>query len=569
MSTSLHFSDLGLAEPLLAAVKSLGYEQPSDIQAAAIPRIIDGEDVIGQAQTGTGKTGAFALPLLHRVMNMPAGQPRVLVLAPTRELALQVTEAFQSYSVNCPGVSVVSLCGGMDYRTQIKALKSGVHCVVGTPGRVIDHLKRGTLKLDGLVGLVLDEADEMLRMGFIDDVEAVLAAVPDTAQRALFSATMPSVIRRLAQTYLRDPSEVTIERKTATVSTIRQRYLFVHFRDKQEALLRILDTEEYDGVIIFSRTKDGTMQLASFLQEMGYKAAALNGDLDQKAREKVVAQIKSKRIDLLVATDVVARGLDVPRISHVINYDIPFDAETYVHRIGRTGRAGREGDAILFVGPRDKRLLSNIERVTRQRVEEMQQPSAEAVNNLRRERFVTELLGRAKGNLQPFLDILTKLEAEQDVNMLELAAALAVTAQGGSPFYVEDVPRSARPKERRERNDRNDRNDRGPRGNDRGRADKGARKPRREGPPDAGMKRYRIEVGKQHDVKPGNIVGAIANEIDISSRKIGRIEFYPQFSTVDLPNNLTPKQLNHLKGVWVSGRQLDIKEDKGPGKKKG
>lgn len=571
--SSILFSDLGLAPPLLAAVKLLGYEHPSAIQAAVIPRVLQGADVIGQAQTGTGKTGAFALPLLQQVMDAPAGLPKVLVLTPTRELALQVTDAFASYAANLPGINVVSLCGGMDYRTQIQALKRGVHCVIGTPGRVIDHLGKGTLKLGDLSALVLDEADEMLRMGFIDDVEAVLAALPDKAQRALFSATMPKPIRRLAQTYLRDPEEITIETKTATVSTIRQRYLYVPQRDKQEALLRILDTEAYDGMIIFVRTKEGTLELADSLQHAGYRAAALNGDLTQSAREQVVEQLKAGRINLLVATDVVARGLDVPRISHVINYDIPFDAETYVHRIGRTGRAGREGDAILFVTPRDKRLLHNIEQVTRQQVTEMQWPTAEQVNALRKQRFVDNLLGRMKGNLQPYLDILTELEATQQVNPLEMAAALASLAQGGKTFYVDDKPRSVRAERdsREGGRGRVERNPRAPRADRTERADKGERPPRernsKKGPPDAGMARFRIEVGKQHNVKPGNIVGAIANEIGISSAQIGRIELYPEFSTVDLPDSLTRPQLNHLKAVWVAGRQLNIQPDKGPGKK--
>jgi ATP-dependent RNA helicase DeaD len=386
---------------------------------------------------------------------------------------------------------------------------------------------------------------------------------------------MPKPIRRLAQTYLRDPEEITIETKTATVASIRQRYLYVPQREKQEALLRVLDTEDHDGMIIFTRTREGTMELADSLQQAGYRAAALNGDLDQKARELVVEQLRAGRINLLVATDVAARGLDVPRISHVVNYDIPFDAETYVHRIGRTGRAGREGDAILFVTPRDKRLLHNIERVTRQQVTEMQWPSAEQVNAVRKQRFVDNLLGRAKGNLQPYLDILAELEASQRVNLLEMAAALASIAQGGKPFYVEDKPRPVRPEWSEEGRDRNGSRRRrtdaqGPKsahGKGAGREQRPGRGMRKGGPPDAGMRRYRIEVGKQHDVKPGNIVGAIANEIGISSAQIGRIELYPGFSTVDLPDSLSRPQLNHLKSVWVAGRQLNIQPDKMPTKK--
>lgn len=569
--SDLLFTDLDLAPELLAAVESLGYQHPSSIQAAVIPRVLQGADVIGQAQTGTGKTAAFALPLLHRLTGEKAGMPRVLVLTPTRELALQVTEAFGSYAKNCRGIKIVSLCGGMDYRTQIKALKDGVQVVVGTPGRVIDHMQRGTLKLSELYALVLDEADEMLRMGFIDDVEAVLAALPDTAQRLLFSATMPKPIRRLAQTHLRNPEEITIEAKTATVASIRQRYLFVPQHDKREALLRILDTEDHDGVIVFVRTKDSTLEVADFLQQAGHKAAALNGDLDQKARELVVEQFKRQQIDLLVATDVVARGLDVPRISLVVNFDIPLDAETYVHRIGRTGRAGRDGDAILFVTPRDKRLLHNIEHTTRQPVGEMPWPSAEAVNAIRRERFVQRVLARTEGNLEPFLGMLAELEASHKVNMLEVAAALAMMWQGRTPFYVEDRPRRA-PQERLAGENRKPRADKFSERREGGAyKEAGERKPKtarphKEGPPDAGMRRYRVEVGKNQNVKPGNLVGAIANEIGISSQQIGRIELFPQFSTVDLPDDLSAKQLNHLKTVWVGGKQLDISADQGPGK---
>lgn len=562
------FSDLDLAPALLSAVEALGYQHPSSIQAAVIPRVMQGADVIGQAQTGTGKTAAFALPLLNRLVDEKAGLPRVLVLTPTRELALQVTEAFGSYAKNCRGLRVTSLCGGMDYRTQIKALKDGVQVVVGTPGRVIDHMQRGTLKLSELYALVLDEADEMLRMGFIDDVEAVLAALPDSAQRLLFSATMPKPIRRLAQTHLRNPEEITIEAKTATVASIRQRYLFVPQHDKREALLRILDTEDHDGVLIFVRTKDSTLELADFIQQAGHKAAALNGDLDQKAREMVVEQFKKQQIDLLVATDVVARGLDVPRVSLVVNYDIPLDAETYVHRIGRTGRAGRDGDAILFVTPRDKRLLHNIEHTTRQQVTEMAWPSAEAVNALRRERFVKRILARTEGNLEPFQSILGELEATQKVNMLEVAAAIAVMLQGRTPFYVEDRPRRA-PTERADSEHRKPRHDRSAERKTGAERKEREVRPRKDSAPDAGMRRYRVEVGKNQNVKPGNLVGAIANEIGISSQQIGRIELHPHFSTVDLPDDLSTKQLNHLKTVWVGGKQLDISPDQGPGKQAG
>nr|MBP6751048.1 DEAD/DEAH box helicase [Xanthomonadaceae bacterium] len=385
----LRFADLGLAEPVMAAVAEVGYETPSPIQAATIPALLAGRDVLGQAQTGTGKTAAFALPLLSR-LDLRAGKPQVLVLAPTRELAIQVAEAFQRYANKLPGFHVLPVYGGQSYYPQLQALKRGVHVVVGTPGRVIDHLERGTLDLSELKALVLDEADEMLRMGFIEDVETVLKKVPETRQVALFSATMPTQIRRIAQTYLREPIEVTIAAKTTTATNIRQRYWFVSGMHKLDALTRILEAEPYDAMIVFARTKSATDELAEKLQARGLAAAAINGDVQQAQREKTIQQLKDGKLDILVATDVAARGLDVERISHVLNYDIPYDTESYVHRIGRTGRAGRSGEAILFVSPREKSMLRSIERATRQPIQEMQLPSVEAVNDVR----VTRFLGR-------------------------------------------------------------------------------------------------------------------------------------------------------------------------------
>jgi len=554
--TTPGFAALGLASPVLSALESLNYATPSPIQAQMIPLMVAGRDVIGQAQTGTGKTAAFALPLISRYGDSPARHVQVLVLAPTRELALQVTESFVRYSADYPNMQVVSLCGGMDYRPQTSALRNGVRFVVGTPGRVIDHLNRGTLKLDKLECLVLDEADEMLRMGFIDDVEAVLAAMPNQCQVALFSATMPVPIRKLAQKYLKNPEEVTIKGKTETVTAIRQRYLFVPHRDKLDALVRVLECEDYDGVIVFCRTKESTVETADALQRQNYRAVALNGDMPQNLREQTVEQLKSKRIDILVATDVVARGLDVPRISHVINYDISYDAETYVHRIGRTGRAGREGDAILFVTPKDKRLLQTIERVTRQKVEEMPLPMAKDINAARERRLRDKLEQiLTKGQLEPFSGLLARWQEELEVAPLELAAAMAVLAQGDREFHIKDRPISARPP--RERDER-PRDSSGPRV----RVEYKERAERRPGKaptePEQGMARYRIAVGRKHGVKPANIVGAIANEANINSQNIGRIDIFPEFSTVDLPQGIPPASLQHLRNVWVSGQKLSI-----------
>lgn len=545
------FESLALAPALLETINQLGYTQPSPIQASTIPHVLAGRDVIGQAQTGTGKTAAFALPTLSRFGTEKAGDVQVLVLAPTRELALQVAESYETYGANMPGLRVQVLCGGMEYRPQIRALRQGVQIVVGTPGRVVDHLKRGTLKLDNLQCLVLDEADEMLRMGFIEDVTWVMEQAPEACQVALFSATMPKPVRRLAQRFLQNPEEVTVESKTATVAAIRQRYVFVHQRNKLQALLRVLETEDFDGVILFARTKENTLELADFLQKAGFRATALNGDLAQAQREQVVDQLKEKRIDILVATDVVARGLDVPRISMVLNYDIPFDGETYVHRIGRTGRAGRDGDAILFVTPRERRMLASIERVTRQKVEEMPIPDAARINAVRKERFKERITASLGNNLDAFYALIKEYQEETGADAMSIAAALGSLAQGDTPLFASD-----------------DEFNRPARGRDERRAEGGGRRERRgerRGPskPDEGMRRYRIDVGRSHGVKPANIVGAIANEANLSSNAIGRIDIFPKFSTVDLPEKMSAAAINHLQTVWVAGRQLDIRPDQG------
>ncbi len=594
------FTDFNLSEPLLRALSDVGYESPSPIQAATIPPLLEGRDMLGQAQTGTGKTAAFALPALAR-LDPAAKKPQVLVLAPTRELAIQVAEAFQKYATHLPGFHVLPIYGGQAYGVQLSALKRGVHVIVGTPGRVIDHLDRGSLDLSELRTLVLDEADEMLRMGFIDDVEAVLKKTPETRQVALFSATMPAQIKRIAQTYLKDPVEIAIKAQTTTAANIRQRVWMVSGTNKLDALTRILEAEAFDAMIIFARTKLGTQELAEKLSARGFAAAAINGDLDQKQREKTIQQLKDGRIDILVATDVAARGLDVERISHVLNYDIPYDTESYVHRIGRTGRAGRSGEAILFAAPRERGMLGAIERATRQKIEPMQLPSVETVNERRVTKFldrVTEAL--AHPDLALFRDLVERYEREHNVPAAEIAAALAKVVQGDSPLlltqsaHIAEKPRKFDRDEGRGPRERIERREsaaqaspfsqaaptapakpRPPRPENAGEAlfaddDVAPSKPprRERATSDHGfaMETFRIEVGHVHGVQPGNIVGAIANEADLESKFIGRIDIRDDHSLIDLPEGMPRELLEHLKKVWVSGQQLRMRradEDEG------
>jgi len=578
---SVTFSDLNLNKSLLKILDEVGYESPSPIQAQTIPLLLDGRDIIGQAQTGTGKTAAFALPLISN-MDLKQKDPQLLVLAPTRELAIQVAEAFQKYATHMKGFHVLPVYGGADYSGQIRSLKRGVHVVVGTPGRVMDHIRKGTLKLGSLSALVLDEADEMLRMGFIDDVEWILEQTPDDRQIALFSATMPQQIRRIATNYLNNPEQVTIKTKTTTIDTIRQRFWPVSGVHKLDALTRILEAENFDAMIIFVKTKNSTVELSDKLSARGYSSSPLNGDIAQNQRERTIKNVKSGKIDIIVATDVAARGLDVERISHVVNYDVPHDTESYVHRIGRTGRAGRKGDAILFVAPREKRMLNSIERATRQKIEMMELPSADIINDKRIDKFkqsITDIL--ASDDLGIFSQLIEQYQQEHNVPAIEIAAALAKKLQGGNEFLLTNKPQR-KPKNRddwdrddsgRDRN-RRDRSDRDrPR---RDRSERSDRPSRRERQPrdtalDEGMNRYRIEVGHNHEVKPGNIVGAIANEADIESKYIGRISIYDNHSTVDLPEGMPKELLYTLKKVWVSGQQLKISLDgkEGDSKKSG
>ncbi len=579
--TVTRFNQLALNESLLKALDDVGYETPSPIQAKTIPLLLDGKDIIGQAQTGTGKTAAFALPILSN-LDLKQKDPQVMVLAPTRELAIQVAEAFQKYARHLKGFHVLPVYGGQDYRGQIRALDRGVHVVVGTPGRVMDHIRKGTLKLNKLKALVLDEADEMLRMGFIDDVEWILEQTPENRQIALFSATMPSQIRRIATKYLNQPEQVTIKLKTTTADTIHQRFWPVSGLHKLDALTRILEAEDFDAMIIFVRTKNSTVELAEKLEARGYSAAALNGDIAQNQRERTVTNLKKGRIDILVATDVAARGLDVDRISHVLNYDVPYDTEAYVHRIGRTGRAGRKGDAILFVAPREKRMLHAIERATKQKIEMMELPSTEIINDKRIEKFkqrITDTLANESNTF--FSQLIEQYQQEHNVPALEIAAALAQLLQGDSEFLLQNKPqrkdrksrddwdrpdrdrqgrdRPGRDRPGRERNSRGHESRRDSRNSDEhSRCDPAPRRAKEDTPVEEGMERFRLEVGHDHDVRPGNIVGAIANEAGIDSQYIGRINIFDNHSLIDLPEGMPKEILYTLKKVWVSGQQLKI-----------
>jgi len=553
---TIKFSELGLSEPVMQGLDDAGYESPSPIQAEIIPYMLDNRDVLGQAQTGTGKTAAFALPVLSKI-DVSLRDPQVLVLAPTRELAIQVAEAFQKYGSHIKGFHVLPIYGGQSYDTQLRALKRGVHVVVGTPGRVMDHMRRKTLKLGGLKTLILDEADEMLRMGFIDDVEWILEQTPDQRQIALFSATMPDAIRKITKRYLKNPEHVTIKNKTSTVSTIRQRYWSVSGRHKMDALTRILEAETFDGMIIFVRTRGATVEVAEKLEARGFGAAALNGEIAQKQREQIVNRLKKGHLDILVATDVVARGLDIERISHVINYDIPGDTESYVHRIGRTGRAGRQGDAILFVAPRERRMLYSIERATRQKIEEFQMPSTADINDKRVEGFKQRIQATLEeGSLELFANIIEQYETEHQVPAQEIAAALAKMVQGDQPLLLAESRRPERKKEPREAS--GERDSRRESGSEE-RPQRTKRVSTRSLPRlERGMERFRIEVGADHDVQKGNIVGAVTNESGIENEFIGHIEIYDHYSTIDLPEGMPNHILKTLQNARVSERKMQM-----------
>jgi ATP-dependent RNA helicase DeaD len=583
--TPSSFAELGLPPTLLQAISQVGYEAPSPIQAMAIPPLLQGNDLLGQAQTGTGKTAAFALPILAR-LEPSAGAPQALVLTPTRELAIQVAEAFQRYAHAIPGFHVLPIYGGQGYGTQLSALRRGLHVIVGTPGRIIDHLDRGSLDLSALRTLVLDEADEMLRMGFVEEVERILSATPKGRQTALFSATLPAEIRRIARTHMREPAEITIAAKTATATNIRQRQWLVSGMHKLDALTRILEAETFEAMIVFTRTKLGTEELAEKLQARGFPAAAINGDMVQQQRERTIAQLREGEIDILVATDVAARGLDVERISHVINYDLPSDAETYTHRIGRTGRAGRSGEAILFVTPRERGLLKAIERSTRQPIEALELPTIRAVNAVRIARFkdrITETLDA--GGLEAFASIVSEYEREHGVAAIDIAAALARMSRGGLPLLLvkgQDAAEgvtgaSDRPSNRLDDRSSDQGSDRhGERTNRRnlaahdsspsvrwgaepgGDAREDSTRSVRSRPGSTGFQTFRVQVGEAHGAKPGNLMGAIANEAGLEARQIGRIRVFEQHSLVELPEGLPARLIKHLSTVRVAGQMLRI-----------
>ncbi len=560
-TTTPSFRELELPETLLQALDESGYEAPTPIQARTIPSLLGGGDLIGQAETGSGKTAAFALPILAQI-ELERREPQALVLAPTRELAIQVAESFQHYAKHLPGFHVLPIYGGQAYPIQLKPLRRGVHVVVGTPGRVMDHMRRGSLKLDGLKTLVLDEADEMLRMGFLEDVQWVLEQSPPERQIALFSATMPPPIRRIAQQHLNEPEEIQFQVRASAAESIRQRYWVVSGAHKLDALTRILEVEETDGMIVFVRTKTATVELAERLEARGHATAALNGDIVQKQRERIVDQLKKGRIDVLVATDVAARGLDVERISHVINYDVPHDLESYVHRIGRTGRAGRSGDAILFLAPRERHVLRSIERATKGKLEQLTLPTTDDVNQQRMARFKQRIGDTIESdeNLELFEQLVGEFLTENEHEPLKVAAALARMAQGDAPLLLTERPKYEREARRREDfAEQRERQSGRPREREGGMQGGHGGRVFRVPPPEEGMERFRVEVGHAHGVQPGNLVGAIASESGLEGRLIGRIELYEDFSTIDLPEGMPEDVFRDLGQLWVCGQKLRLR----------
>ena len=550
------FEDLGLADEVLEAIKALNYETPSPIQAKAIPALLQGGNLLGTAQTGTGKTAAFSLPLLSR-LDFNGHETSMLVLTPTRELAIQVAEAIQQYAAKMPKVHVVPVYGGQDIAVQLRALKRQANIVVATPGRLIDHIKRGSIVLSGVKAIVLDEADEMLDMGFMEDVETILKEIPASAQRALFSATMPKEVKKIIEQHLGEYEEACIEGKTTTVENIRQRYLLVKNEHKIEALARVLEGEDFDGVLIFVRTKQNTTEVAEKLESRGFNVAPLNGDLAQSMRERTINRLKMGKLDIVVATDVAARGIDVDRITHVVNYDIPFDTESYVHRIGRTGRAGRSGNAILFITPREKRMLKIIEKATRQPIETMEMPTAEVISAKRVAAFKDKIKSViTTGELEKFKELVDSMVAEsaaegaEPLTAADIAAAVIKIWQKKQPLFPELKPLDV-PRERGERRERNDNF-----GLDREEKSR-LRKERNEGANgvEEGYLRYYLGVGRRDHVTPRDIVGAIAGEGNISSSNIGRIKLFDKFSTVELPETMPQEVLDILAEMTIRGNE--------------
>ncbi len=559
-STPCSFTDFDLLAPLLQAVNDAGYETPTPIQREMIPHVLLGRDVVGQAQTGTGKTAAFALPLLSRLQPNKSKDPQILVLAPTRELALQVAEAFADYGKHLNNFNVLAIFGGQDYNIQLRQLHKGVQVVVGTPGRVMDHLRRGTLKAESIHSLVLDEADEMLRMGFLDDVEWILEQLPGRKQTALFSATMPPNIRKIAQKYLSDPVEITIREKAVTAQTINQRCLVTAggFAKKIDALSRIIEAETVDGILVFVRTKIQTVEIAEQLVALGFSAAPLNGDIQQSQRLRTVEQLKTKKIDILVATDVAARGLDVERISHVINFDIPFDTESYIHRIGRTGRAGRSGEAILFVNPREQSMLRSIERATRQKIQLMHLPSVADINNKRIDQFKEKITTALQQDTSFYEKLVSDYLGENQADPLQLAAALALLSQGSTPLLKAEAKFHDEPAQAKSHTRQPARTKRAARPAEP--KPKTRKNMAMQLPPEEGMERFRIQLGNNEGVKPGNIVGAIANEADINSKYIGRIAIFDSYSTVDLPFGMPEDILRVLQRARIGSKAMKLQK---------
>lgn len=560
-----NFASLNLSDVLQKALAGMNFQTPSPVQAETIPPLLAGRDVIAQAQTGTGKTAAFALPILQE-LDLNSSVTQALILAPTRELAIQVASQFEALSLHQKGCSVSVLCGGQDYSRQLKQLRDGAQVVVGTPGRILDHINRDTLKLNKLKTFVLDEADEMLRMGFIEDVEMILSKLPEKRQVALFSATMPYRIRQIANSYLKDPVSIEIKSETATLKNTEQRFLFASPIQKPDALLRVLAVEDFQGAIVFVRTKSSTEEVAEILQAQGHRAMAIHGDITQTLRERIVAQFRQGAIDILVATDVAARGLDVERVTHVINYDVPHDCETYVHRIGRTGRAGRSGATILFITPRETRILSTIERHTRQRIEKMVTPNDHMIQEVRKQRFMDDITNRLQHqNLPSYRQIVeTYMEKNPEASLTDVAAALALLLNKDKPWQRElTLPKSSKPvKEGRVR----ERSDFGSSSSSKGSFDrnKSNRKPVRDDVSykstrdDGQQELFRIDVGRVHGVKPGNIVGAIANEAGLQSRFITGLKIHDDHSTVKLPKGMSKEAFQGLNKAWVCGRQLKL-----------
>jgi ATP-dependent RNA helicase DeaD len=548
------FDEMNLSPDVFAVLQTVGYETPTPIQTLTIPHMIECKDLLGQARTGTGKTAAFALPLLSRI-NLENKRPQVLVVTPTRELAIQVAQSFNDYGAKMKGLNVLAVYGGQSYSVQLNQLKRGAHVIVGTPGRLMDHMRRKTLCLADLTGLVLDEADEMLQMGFIDDVEWILSQIPQPTQIALFSATMPAPIQKIAGKYLKDPEKVIIRQESDVTNTIHQKFLMVKNINKSDALVRILEASSHDGVIVFTRTRNDTMTLTKILEEKGFKTEALNGEIAQAARERTVNRLKNGSIDILVATDVAARGLDVDRISHVINYDVPSKIDPYIHRIGRTGRAGRTGEAILFVQPKEKWMLKQIEKATLRKIEEIALPSNRQINKKRMDDFKNKIYQTiSTEDLCVFTDLVESTAKEQDISISQVAAALAKMLQGNTPFLPETTADKSAAKKKEPKAEKKAKTPVAPK-----QKQTPARlTPNKIAPTEKGMERYRIEVGHKHGLKPGDLVGAISNESGLESKFIGAINIDYDYSLVDLPFGMPKNIFNLLKMTWVKSQKMSI-----------